>query len=66
MLGCLDHKCPLNSSAWNKYAINITSIEHSFEIIRQSRNHLFSKLHITMLAKAGTNGDPIATPSTCL
>ena len=32
----------------------------------QSRNHLISKLPIKMLAKAGPNGNPIATPSTYL
>ena len=32
----------------------------------QSGSHLLSKLHIKMLAKTGPNGDPIATPSTCL
>ena len=31
----------------------------------QSRSHILSIGHIKMLAKAGPNGDPTATPSTC-
>ena len=42
------------------------SIEHRFEIIRTITKPFTFKMHIKMLAKAGPNGDAIATPSTCL
>ena len=47
-------------------AINITYIEHSFEIISTISKPFLSKLHIKMLAKAGPNWNPITTPPTCL
>ena len=32
----------------------------------QSRSHLLSKLHVKILAKARSNGDPIPARPTCL
>ena len=49
-----------------KYVIDITSIEHKFEIIRTISKSFTFKTHVKMLAKAGPSGDPIATPSFCL
>ena len=45
------------------YIINLPSVEDTWG---QSLSHLFSKLHIKMLARAGSNGDPIAAPLICL
>ena len=51
-----------------KYTINIPSIEDRlvWDPWGQCLSHLFSKMHITVLARAGTNRDPLATPSICL
>ena len=69
MLGCLEDKYFLNFSAWsreenNTNIINIPSIED--RLWGQSLSHLFPKLHLKILGRAGPNGDPIATPSICL
>ena len=49
-----------------KYIINIPSIEDRLQIMGVILCHLLSKLHIKILARAGPNWGPIATPSVCL
>ena len=72
LLGCLDGKYSLNLSAWSgeENSANMSSTWRLYNTrlksLGQSRSHILSKLHIKMLAKAGPNGDPIATPSACL
>ena len=66
MLRCLDDKYSLGEENSGKMSSKITSIETGLRLLGQSRSHLVSKRHIKVLAKAEPNGDPTATPSTCV
>ena len=66
MLGWLEDKYFLNFSAWlrEENNTNMASTSHlqkiDFKPPGQSlSHHLFPKLHLKMLARAGPNGDPI-------
>ena len=69
MLGCLDDKYSLHFYVWSREKIN-TNLSSTYSLRNTGYNpweqylsHSFSKLHIKMLARAGSNGDPIATTS---
>ena len=62
MLGCLNDK-----HSWSRegHQLNICHQQQSLKSLWEYRSHLLSKLHIKVLAKAGPDKDPIATPSSC-
>ena len=58
--------CIIRRTKQCKCVINITSIDHRFEVITTISKPIISKTTHQNVAKARPNEDPTATPSTCL